>query len=64
MKDRVSQGFVSGNARVVITPKGEFTSMAAAARAHDITSGAMHYRVNAKTVKWEKFYYKCRTTNQ
>lgn len=58
MKERVKNGFVPANAKVVITPIAEFVSLTSASRAHNITAGAMHYRVNSKSIKWEDFYYK------
>lgn len=62
ISDRM-KGNIPANAKVVVAEGVEYPSLAAAAREFNITSGAMHYRVNSSSAKWKDFYYKCLTTN-
>ena len=55
---QAAMGRLPTNSKTVIALGVEYPSMASAARACNITSGAMHYRINSTSKRWVDFFYK------
>jgi group I intron endonuclease len=52
-----NKGSLPVNAREVFAEGEIFQSLAEAARAYDMTNGAMHYRVHHTSARWAEFFY-------
>lgn len=52
-----AKGRIPSNAKEVFADGDIYPSLSSAARAFNITTGAMHYRVNSTSTKWEAFFY-------